>query len=169
MELFMLISHCIYLTHKQCCGTFIHGQATFMGTLQCFNAHISHVYAGCTCHYFTPIAFIDTNCIPLYIHILLFTCCMHFIPAPAIIDPGDNTTTDVPEEGIRYFQVTCDSFSDTVLVELFDNTGTSFLYCSATEANPGPQTSNTVVNDTVGISPRTCVVSLANTNSKVCF
>ena len=87
--------------------------------------------------------------------------------APAIIDPGDNTTTEVPEGGIRYFQVQCDSFSDTVLVELFDNEGTSFLFCSATEPNPGPLTSNTIVNNTVGITLRTCVVSLANTNSMV--
>ena len=89
--------------------------------------------------------------------------------APAIIDPGDNTTTEVPEGGIRYFQVQCDSFSNMVLVELYDNTGTSFLYCSATEANPGPLTSNTAVNNTVGITVRTCVVSLANTNSRVKF
>ena len=87
--------------------------------------------------------------------------------APAIIDPGDNTTTEVPEDGVRYFQVECDSFSNTVLVELFDNSGTSFLYCSASEMNPGPLTSNTIVNDTVGITRRTCVVSLANTNSQV--
>ncbi|CAI8034915.1 Protocadherin Fat 4, partial [Geodia barretti] len=88
---------------------------------------------------------------------------------PAIIDPGDNTTTEVPEGGIRYFQVQCDSFSNMVLVELYDNTGTSFLYCSATEANPGPLTSNTAVNNTVGITVRTCVVSLANTNSRVVY
>jgi hypothetical protein len=88
---------------------------------------------------------------------------------PAIIDPGDNTTTEVPEDGIRYFQVECDSFSNTVLVELFDNTGTSFLYCSAVEQNPGPLTSNTVVNDTVGVTIRTCVVSLNNTNSRVVY
>ena len=87
--------------------------------------------------------------------------------APAIVDPGDNTTTEVPEDGIRYFQVECDSFSNTVLVELFDNSGTSFLYCSAVEQNPGPLTSNTIVNDTVGITRRTCVVSLADTNSNV--
>ena len=63
----------------------------------------------------------------------------------------------------------CDSFSNTVLVELYDNIGTSFLYCSAIEQNPGPLTSNTVVNDTAGINIRTCVVSLTNTNSRVSY
>ena len=94
---------------------------------------------------------------------------MLFYTAPAIVDPGDNTTTDIPEDGNRYFQVECDSFSDTVLVELHDNVGTSFLYCSATEKNPGPLTSNTTINDTLGITTRTCLVSLDNTRSKVCI
>ena len=94
---------------------------------------------------------------------------MLFSTAPAIVDPGDNTTTDIPEDGTRYFQVECDSFSNTVLVELHDNVGTSFLYCSATEKNPGPLTSNTTINDTLGITTRTCLVSLDNTGSKVCM
>ena len=87
--------------------------------------------------------------------------------APAIVDPGENTTTEVPEGGIRYFQVECDSFSNTVLVELYDNAGTSFLFCSATEQNPGPLTQDTIVNNTIGITFRTCQVTLANTNSRV--
>lgn len=94
---------------------------------------------------------------------------MLFSTAPAIVDPGDNTTTDIPEDGTRYFQVECDSFSNTVLVELHDNVGTSFLYCSATEKNPGPLTSNTTINDTLGITTRTCLVSLDNTRSRVCI
>ena len=92
---------------------------------------------------------------------------MYLSTAPAIIDPGDNTTTDVPEDGIRYFQVECDSFSNRVLVELYDNTGTSFLYCSATEKNPGPLTSDTVSDTSVDTSIRTCEVLLANADSKV--
>ena len=80
--------------------------------------------------------------------------------APAIIDPGENTTTNVPEDGIDYFQTECSAFSSTVLVELTDINGTSFLYCSATEANPGPLTDDTIRNETQGLNRRTCTVPL---------
>ena len=90
--------------------------------------------------------------------------------APAIIDPGENTTTNIPEDGIDYFQTECSAFSSTVLVELTDINGTSFLYCSATEANPGPLTENTIRNETQGLTRRTCVVPLpaGSTVSETC-
>ena len=105
--------------------------------------------------------------LPLLFFSSLTSYLSHSCKAPAIVDPGENTTTEVPEGGIRYFQIECDSFSNTVLVELYDNAGTSFLFCSATEQNPGPLTQNTIVNVTIGITFRTCVVTLTNTNSRV--
>lgn len=84
-----------------------------------------------------------------------------FLPAaPAIIDPGDNTTTTNPDGGIKYFQAECLAFSDKILVELIDINGTSFLYCSALETNPGPLTPDTVKNETLGITRRTGIVRL---------
>ena len=84
----------------------------------------------------------------------------HSFTAPAIIDPGENTTTNVPEDGIDYFQTECSAFSSMVLVELTDINGTSFLYCSATETNPGPLTEDTIHNETQGVTRRTCIVPL---------
>ena len=72
------------------------------------------------------------------------------------------------EEGIRYFQIECVAFSSTVLVELYDIVGTNYLYYSSTEKNPGSFTQDTVANDTVGITLRTCVVTL-NTSVGVFF
>jgi len=92
--------------------------------------------------------------------------------APAIVDPGENTTTDVPEDGLRYFQTECAAFSDMVLVELTDLVGTNFLFCSASEPNPGPLTDNTASNTTVGVQIRTCIVHLQDPASRViilCF
>ncbi len=80
--------------------------------------------------------------------------------APAIIDPGDNTTTTNPDGGIKYFQTECSAFSDKILVELIDINGISFLYCSALETNPGPLTPSTVANETMGITRRTGIVRL---------
>ena len=88
--------------------------------------------------------------------------------APAVVDPGDNTTTETTDGGIEYFQTTCAAFSQQVLVELTDMSGTSFLYASATETNPGPLTMNTVSNTTTGIARRTVIVTLPE-NSKVIF
>ena len=91
---------------------------------------------------------------------------------PAIVDPGENTTTDVPEDGLRYFQTECAAFSVMVLVELTDLVGTNFLFCSASEPNPGPLTDNTVSNTTVGVQIRTCIVHLRDPASRViilCF
>ena len=90
------------------------------------------------------------------------------LSAPAIIDPGENTTTDVPEDGLVYFQTECSAFSDMVLVELTDINGTSFLYCSAVETNPGPLTENTIRNETEGLTRKTCTLPLP-TGSKVTY
>ena len=86
---------------------------------------------------------------------------------PAIVDPGENTTTEVPEDRIQYFQTECEAFSDMVLVELTDRMGTSFLFCSASEQNPGPLTPNTIANETEGVRVRTCIVRLPDPNFRV--
>lgn len=87
--------------------------------------------------------------------------------APAIVDPGENTTTEVPEDGIQYFQTECEAFSNMVLVELTDHMGTNFLFCSAIEQNPGPLTPNTIANTTEGVRIRTCIVRLPDPNFRV--
>ena len=61
---------------------------------------------------------------------------------------------------IAYFRTECPAFSDMVLVELTEINGTSFLYASATETNPGPLTNDTVSNETLGISRRTVTVQI---------
>ena len=84
-----------------------------------------------------------------------------------MIDPGDEINPpEIPDGGIRYFQAECPAFSDKVLVELIDVNGTSFLYCSAIEPNPGPLTPNTVRNETTGIRRRTGIIRLPS-QSKV--
>ena len=98
----------------------------------------------------------SSSTLPYYILIL----CPLSSLAPAIVDPGDNTTTEVPDGGIKYFLAKCPAFSDKVLVEVIDNNGTSFLYCSAVETNPGPLTLNTIRNETMGIRRRTGIVRL---------
>lgn len=62
---------------------------------------------------------------------------------------------------ITYFRTECLAFSDRVLVELVDISGTSFLYSSAVEMNPGPLTSNTVSNETLGTNRRTVAVQIS--------
>ena len=119
--------------------------------------NLTRLWYTCTCTWYC-------NCVSLFSTLSLPL--PPFLPpslppsAPAIIDPGENTTTTVPEDGIDYFQTECSAFSSTVLVELTDINGTNFLYCSATETNPGPLTENTIRNETQGLSRRTCTVPL---------
>ena len=87
--------------------------------------------------------------------------------APAIVDPGDNTTTGTTDGGIDYFQTTCEAFSSQVLIELKDIRGSSFFYASASVKNPGPLTTNTVSNTTTGITRKTAVLHLGR--KKVSF
>ena len=47
-----------------------------------------------------------------------------------------------------------------VLIELTDLNGTSFLYASATEDNPGPLTANTIRNETLGVTRRTLTLNI---------
>ncbi len=61
---------------------------------------------------------------------------------------------------MNYYQTSCPVFSNLVLVELIDISGSSHLYASITELNPGPLTPNTLANTTVVISRRTVSVSL---------
>lgn len=47
-----------------------------------------------------------------------------------------------------------------VLIELTDLNGTSFLYASATEDNPGPLTANTIRNETLGVTRRILTLNI---------
>ena len=62
-----------------------------------------------------------------------------FVPkAPAIVEPGKNTTTEVPEDGFRFFQTECTAFSPFVIIEQIDIYGRCSLYASNVISNPGP-------------------------------
>ena len=65
--------------------------------------------------------------------------------APAIVEPGKNTTTEVPEDGFRFFQTECTAFSVSVVVEQIDVYGRCNLYASTVKANPGPLDNSSVV------------------------
>ena len=67
---------------------------------------------------------------------------------------------------MNYFLTSCSIFSNKVLLELIDISGTSFLFASSTVTNPGPLTSNTQSNTTIGINRRTVTVTLTG-SSKV--
>ena len=84
--------------------------------------------------------------------------------APAIINPCVDTVTEVSGGFIRYFQAECNTFSDTVVVELMDTSGTNYLYCSTVETNPGPLTDSTTADETMGVSTRTCTVDLSGSD-----
>ena len=58
--------------------------------------------------------------------------------APAIVEPGENTTTEVPEDGFRFFQTECTAFSPSVIIEQIDIYGKCSLYASDIVQNPGP-------------------------------
>ena len=78
-----------------------------------------------------------------------------------------DTVTQVLGGFIRYFQAECTTFSDTVVVELMDTTGTNYLYCSTVETNPGPLTDSTTADETMGVSTRTCTVDLSSASRRV--
>ena len=65
--------------------------------------------------------------------------------APAVIEPGTNTTTEVPEDGFRYFQTECVAYSFQVSIELTNIVGNCHLYGSTVVSNPGPIFNDSVV------------------------
>jgi hypothetical protein len=64
---------------------------------------------------------------------------------PAVVKPGENTTTEVPEDGFRFFQAECTAFSAYVMVEQVDLSGLCSLYASSIKPNPVPLDSNSTV------------------------
>ena len=58
--------------------------------------------------------------------------------APAILDPGENTTSEMDDDEFRYFQIECAAFSVTVLIEQTDHEGSCSLYASTVVQHPGP-------------------------------
>ena len=53
------------------------------------------------------------------------------------MEPGDNTTTEVDEDGFRFFQSACPAFSVTIMIEQIDLVGSCSLYASNQIQNPG--------------------------------
>ncbi len=80
--------------------------------------------------------------------------------AAAIVGTCERTSTLVPQDSLQYYQAECSSFTSSVLVELTDLSGASFLYCSTATTNPGPLTSNTVRDERTGVSRRQCQLSI---------
>ena len=89
--------------------------------------------------------------------------------APAIVEPGENTTTEVPEDGFRFFQTECAAFAVTVVIEQIDIKGKCHLYASNTVSNPGPLDSSTSVvkNEDGTASSRTVTLSVDQSSKKV--
>ena len=54
---------------------------------------------------------------------------------PADVPPGQNTTTEVPEDGWKYFQAKCDGLSGNVIISIHDIVGKTNIYASATVGN----------------------------------
>ena len=67
------------------------------------------------------------------------------LTAPAIVEPGENTTTEIEEDEFRFFQSECAAFSVTIMIEQIDLVGTCSLYASASVQNPGPLDGDDVV------------------------
>lgn len=79
--------------------------------------------------------------------------------APAIVEPGQNTTTDVPGDSFRFFQTECNAFSVSVIIEQIDLYGQCHLYASSSKPNPGPlDDKNIVVRNEDSKSDRRSVV-----------
>lgn len=76
--------------------------------------------------------------------ILILNLIVIFV-APAVVEPGENTTTEVPEDGFRFFQTECNAFSVSVVVEQIDLYGKCNLYASTSKPNPGPLDNSSVV------------------------
>ena len=89
--------------------------------------------------------------------------------APAIVEPGENTTTEVPEDGFRFFQTECAAFAVTVVIEQIDIKGRCHLYASNTVPNPGPVGNSTSVvkNEDGTKTSRTVTLSVDQTTRKV--
>ena len=85
-------------------------------------------------------------------------------PAPAIVEPGDNTTSDIDEDEFRFFQSQCAAFSDTIMIEQIDLVGRCSLYASSSVQNPGPLDPHDVVvrNETHSGSSRFVHLTLAH-------
>ena len=84
----------------------------------------------------------------------------HLPAAPAIITPDGDVLTTVPPGGFKYFRTECPTYNARVLIELTDINGTSYLYASATEDNPGPLTASTISNETEGVVRRTLTLTI---------
>lgn len=99
-------------------------------------------------------------------------CTCHVFPpptAPAIVEPGENTTTEVPEDGFRFFQTECLAFSLTILIEQVDIRGRCNLYASNHVKNPGPLDNSTVVvrNETAVVGSRSVLLHFKKGIKKV--
>ncbi len=83
--------------------------------------------------YFIPLALLPTYSILVHACVSVYT----LLAAPAIVTPGENTTTEVEEDGFRFFQSECPAFSMTIMIEQIDLVGTCSLYASTSIQNPG--------------------------------
>lgn len=54
---------------------------------------------------------------------------------PADVPPGQNTTTDVPEDGFKYFKAKCSGLSGNVIISTYDIVGKVHIFASTTVRN----------------------------------
>ena len=90
--------------------------------------------------------------------------------APAVIEPGTNTTTEAPADGFRYFQTQCVAYSFQVSIELTNIVGNCYLYGSTVVSNPGPVFNNSVVirDERDNTKIQTVYVTVQPSESNVC-
>ena len=84
--------------------------------------------------------------------------------APAIVEPGENTTSEIEEDEFRFFQTECAAFSVTIMIEQIDVVGTCSLYASTSMQNPGPLDPPDVVirNEDHSVHTRSVLVHFAH-------
>ncbi len=95
----------------------------------------------------------------LYMYVYSMTLQPLSCAAAAIVSTCETTSSMVGQDSLQNYRAECPSFSDSLLMEMTDNTGSSFLYCSTSASNPGPLTSNTVSDERQGVTKRRCVVN----------
>lgn len=102
-----------------------------------------------------------------FVDFLSFTTC----DAPAIVEPGENTTTEVPEDGFRFFQTECNAFSISVVIEQIDLYGKCSLYASNVIPNPGPLDDHALVvrNEDKTKDKRSVILKLSKTIKKIIY
>eukprot|EP00117_Sycon_ciliatum_P011161 scpid2447/ scgid12756/ Protocadherin Fat 4; Cadherin family member 14; FAT tumor suppressor homolog 4; Fat-like cadherin protein FAT-J len=89
---------------------------------------------------------------------------------PADVPPGQNTTTEVPEDGYKYFQAKCAGLSGSVVVTIHNIVGNTHVFASTTIKNPNPWYDPRVVaRDTTTGRIKSVLVKLPNSGDETVY